>query len=123
VEHRLAGSTVGRRRWSRWSELYLSGVQLADGYLGRPSLTASRFVADPLRTARECIAQAISSAGSQTEPSNILVEPTIRIKIRGQRIELGEIESVLLEQPGVAQAAVIARATGERVGGAPMSVS
>ena len=98
-------------------ELYLSGVQLADGYLGRPSLTASRFVADPFADGEKMYRTGDIVRWLENGAVEYLGRGDDQIKIRGQRIELGEIESVLLEQPGVAQAAVIARVTGERVGG------
>ncbi|WP_312029713.1 non-ribosomal peptide synthetase [Methylocystis sp. H62] len=98
-------------------ELYLSGVQLADGYLGRRSLTASRFVADPFADGERMYRTGDIVRWFGRGTVEYLGRGDDQIKIRGQRIELGEIESVLLEQPGVAQAAVIARATGERVGG------
>jgi amino acid adenylation domain-containing protein len=99
-------------------ELYLSGVQLADGYLHRPSLTASRFVADPFASGDRMYRTGDIVRCLADGTVEYLGRVDDQIKIRGQRVELGEIESVLLEQPGVAQAAVIARATGERVGGA-----
>ncbi|MFE9256487.1 amino acid adenylation domain-containing protein [Streptomyces sp. NPDC006879] len=91
-------------------ELFLGGVQLAQGYVNRPALTAERFVAhesagpggrlyrtgDKVRRLRNGALEFLGRLDQQ-------------VKIHGYRIELGEVEQVLLAQPSVREAVVNVR--------------
>ncbi|RVW03394.1 non-ribosomal peptide synthetase [Rhodococcus spongiicola] len=90
-------------------ELCFGGPQVARGYLGRPELTAGRFITLPggervYRTGdlgRVLPNQSLDFVGRVDD----------QVKIRGNRVEPGEVQAVLEQMPGAGQVAVVARPT------------
>ncbi|MGP3593866.1 enterobactin non-ribosomal peptide synthetase EntF [Vagococcus sp. WN89Y] len=85
-------------------DLYLTGVQLAQGYLGRPDLSASRFIADPFAPGERMYRTGDVARWLENGAVEYLGRSDFQLKIRGQRIELGEIDRAMLNLTDVAQA-------------------
>ncbi len=91
-------------------EIVVGGAGVATGYLGRPRLTAQRFVPDPHGPAGARLYRSGDLARRLPDGDlEYLGRIDHQVKVRGYRIELGEIEAALSRHPAVAQAVVALR--------------
>lgn len=92
-------------------ELYIGGVQLAEGYHNKPDKTAEAFVKNHLPGAPGERLYRTGDLARVLPDGNIeyLGRIDSQVKVRGYRIEMGEIENALIQHPAVENAAVIVR--------------
>ncbi len=96
--------------WGEAGELFIGGPSVTAGYIGRPELTATKFIANPF-TATIQQSPMLYRSGDQVcldNDGNLVFNGRIddQVKLRGYRIELGEIEAQLTALPSVKTAAV-----------------
>ncbi|MFJ6569606.1 amino acid adenylation domain-containing protein [Streptomyces sp. NPDC091292] len=96
-------------------ELFIGGVGLARGYVGRSDLTAEVFVANPFGGGGSRLYRSGDLARLLPDGNvEVLGRVDDQVKIRGFRVELGEVESVLMSHPLVRGAAVLVHEVGGR---------
>jgi len=92
-------------------ELSIGGAGITRGYLGRPELTAERFVPDPFSTAEGSRLYRTGDLARWRNDGELEILGRIdqQVKVLGYRIEPGEIEKLLLEVEGVRRCVVVVR--------------
>ncbi|WP_309110862.1 amino acid adenylation domain-containing protein [Saccharothrix sp.] len=90
-------------------QLYLGGECLARGYLGRPDLTADRFVPHPFVPGARLHRSGDRARWRADGQLEVLGRLDKQLKVRGYRIEPGHVEAALSAHPGVSDAVVVAR--------------
>ncbi|WP_343073363.1 non-ribosomal peptide synthase/polyketide synthase [Pyxidicoccus fallax] len=95
-------------------EVYVAGEGLARGYMGRPDLTADRFLPDPFSTEPGARMYRTGDRGRYRDDGRLeyLGRADFQVKVRGVRIELGEVEAALAQHPSVNKSAATVRVDG-----------
>jgi amino acid adenylation domain-containing protein len=91
-------------------ELFLGGAGVTRGYLGKPGLTAERFVPDPDSVGARLYRTGDLGRFDATGDLCFLGRRDDQVKLAGVRVECGEIEAALVAEPEIAQACVVADA-------------
>lgn len=91
-------------------ELYIGGLGVGRGYLGRHELTKRRFVDDPFRPGHVLYRSGDLTRWLENGEIEYLGRADAQVKVRGYRVEIPEIEAVLTSQSAIGESVVLAEA-------------
>ena len=96
-------------------ELCIAGVGLARGYLNSPTLTAEKFVDNPVKAGERIYRTGDIARWLPDGNIEYLGREDHQVKIRGLRIELGEIENTIREYPGITDCIAVVKKYSDNV--------
>ena len=92
-------------------EIAIGGLGVGKGYLGRPELTAEKFIPNKFSNKKGDIMYLSGDIGKLLPSNEVVCLGRIdhQVKVRGHRIEIGEIEQALMDIDGIKSAIVVAK--------------